>query len=101
MSRAKTRKVICSKNCGKSHKMHKDAIPIKIALEKLAFVSNVNSPGFKPSNKPRKIDVRYFESNKNSYFVKVHLKGFMQIFYVQIKGEEEDYHKKAIENIFY
>ena len=103
MSRAKTRKVICTpgKNCGK-HKMHEDAVPIKLRLEKLTFVANVNSPLFKHSNKPEGIDVRYFDGGKNSYLVKVYLKGFMQIFYVRIKGKkEEDYHKKAIENVFY
>ncbi len=103
MSRAKSRKVICTpnRNCGKNHKMPKDLIPIINKLKKLEFVANVNTPGFKPANKPKGINVTGFDDLKNSYILKVYVAGFEQKIYVQIKGGKKEYYEKALKNTFY
>ncbi|MEK0337365.1 MAG: hypothetical protein QQN41_08020 [Nitrosopumilus sp.] len=102
MPKAKTRKVICApkRNCGK-HKIPKDVISIINKFKGLAFVACVNTPGFKPSNKKKGINVIGFDDVKNSYIVRVNVLDYEQKVYVRIKDEKKDNYKEAIENISY
>ena len=88
-------------SCTKNHQMPKDVIPIVNKLRALEFVACVNPGIFKPSSKKNGIKVIGFDDVKKSYIVKVYMPGFEQRLYVKPKEGEKDYHKRAIENIFY